>query len=190
MLDRYRASHLIALSWRRSALAHASAVLAVVSVGISTAWACAAQPLLVIHPQASGASRSTATVIGQAFSNPVEIRWNALDGPLLARLLPDAPSAQMTIPDVPPGIYAVIGVERVPGGAVGNTARASFQVAAPKGKTNQGMGQPASNSREDGAWGFWRVVAVALGAVALVALGSATGAWAAIRFRPEPSRAL
>ncbi|MGH9151540.1 MAG: hypothetical protein ACRD03_03830, partial [Acidimicrobiales bacterium] len=102
-------------------------------VGMQSAWACVPQPRLVaVLPDSSGPPGTEVTVDGLGFDRGrAEVRWNSRDGALLASA--DGPdfSATITIPDVPAGLYALIVLSRQPGGAIGNTARAAFEVTGP-----------------------------------------------------------
>jgi len=115
------------------------------------AWACVRQPLIVLQPRASGAPGSQVTVNGSGFNTDrAELRWNALDGQLLASA--DGPdfSTAVTIPAVPPGLYAMVAIMRSPDGAVGNAVRASFEVAPPTGVPATGAtptGAPATGAQ-------------------------------------------
>lgn len=107
------------------------ALLLWAAVAIATAvptWACVPQPLVTIEPSASGPPGSEVTVEVMAVSGRAEIRWNAVDGPLLATGSGPQLSAPVAIPPVPPGLYTVVVVEREPGGGLGSSGRAAFLV--------------------------------------------------------------
>jgi hypothetical protein len=105
--------------------------LLVILMGASTAWACVPQPLITLSPQASGPAGSRVTVDGLAIEGTVEIRWDAVDGPLLGKAMGPTFSAEVTIPEASEGLHAIIVAERRPDGGLGSTGRASYEVTAP-----------------------------------------------------------
>lgn len=107
---------------------------AAIAVGVALpAWACVPQPLVTIEPAASGPAGSEVTVEGVALNGRVEVRWNAIDGPLLATGSGPEISAAVAIPSVSPGLYSVVVVEREPGGGLGSSGRAAFLVTGDGG---------------------------------------------------------
>lgn len=107
---------------------------AAIAVGVTLpAWACVPQPLVTIEPAASGPAGSEVTVEGVALNGRVEVRWNAIDGPLLATGSGPEISAAVAIPSVSPGLYSVVVVEREPGGGLGSSGRAAFLVTGDDG---------------------------------------------------------
>jgi hypothetical protein len=107
----------------------AAAVAVVLLAGTGRAWACVPQPGIVVQPRSSAPAGSQVTVTGQAFGDSrVEIRWNATDGELLGAVPGPNFTADIAIPQAPPGLYTLIAIMREPDGAVANTARAPFQV--------------------------------------------------------------
>lgn len=107
----------------------------VVAIGLLSgpSWACVPQPFVSISPQASGPAGTQVTVSAVAITGDVEVRWNNLQGMELGKGTGPMLSAPITIPDVPPGLYSVVILERHPDGGVGNTARAAFLVTGPGG---------------------------------------------------------
>ncbi len=105
--------------------------LLVILMGASTAWACVPQPLITLSPQASGPAGGRVTVDGLAIEGAVEIRWDAVDGPLLGKAMGPTFSAEVTIPEASEGLHAIIVAERRPDGGLGSTGRASYEVTAP-----------------------------------------------------------
>jgi hypothetical protein len=116
------------------------------------AWACVPQPLIAIHPRASASPGAQVELEGLAFNRvPVEIRWNGTDGELLGESTGPSFKSTLAVPRVTDGLYTVIALERLPGGAAGGTARASLLVSAdgPPGPNPQPGGDPAANARQD-----------------------------------------
>ena len=128
-----------------SALAAGVATVAL-AVG---AWACIPQPLLSVEPQASGPAGSQLSVHAQTMPGMVsEIRWNSPVGPVLATAEDKHDfTLPVTIPDAPPGLYALIAVARFTDGSVAGTGRAAFLVTDPSGAAVPGTGAPAARER-------------------------------------------
>ncbi len=127
--------------------------LFVILMGASTAWACVPQPLITLSPQASGPRGSRVTVDGLAIEGPVEIRWDAVDGPLLGKAMGPTFSAEVTIPEASEGLHAIIVAERRPDGGLGSTGRASYEVTAPArssvgGEASQGTTADATTATD------------------------------------------
>lgn len=108
----------------------------------STAWACTAFTSLT-GPKA-GVAQSQVTVEGESLirerdaDQEVELRWNASDGPLLAKVTTDnvgSLSATVTVPDVAPGIYFIMAIAGDAG-----VARMSFEVLPSAGGGVAGTG--------------------------------------------------
>jgi len=110
----------------------ACCALAPLLVVASVAWACTPQATIGVQP-AAALSGSAVAVEGADFSSggPVEIRWNSASGPLLATATGPEFSADIRIPDVPPGVYTVLAVGRDQQGNVVGYARTSFKVEPP-----------------------------------------------------------
>ena len=119
----------------------------------SSAWACVPQPLLTLLPRASGAPGSQVTVDAVAVGDRAEIRWNGIDGPRLADGTGPSFSTAVTIPEVPPGLYSIVVIERQPDGSVGSTGRASFQVTQPDGQALPRTGDGAVRTTDASARG-------------------------------------
>jgi hypothetical protein len=98
------------------------------------AWGCVPQPLVSLQPRSSGPRGSEVTVEALAFgSAPVEVRWNGVDGELLATASGPQFSVPVTIPQVPEGLSHIVVFERDQTGAVGSSGRAAFLVTSPPG---------------------------------------------------------
>ena len=102
-------------------------------VAAPRSWSCVPQPLISLQPSASGPSGTAVSVEAQAIDGPAEVRWNGVDGPLLARGTGPTFSAPISVPDTSPGLYTVILIERKADGGVGSSARASFLVTEREG---------------------------------------------------------
>jgi hypothetical protein len=174
------------------------ALLAAVLSCAAIALACVPQPLITLHPRASGRPGTKVTVDGLAFpaGDPVEVRWNAVDGPVLARAVGPAISARVTIPKVPAGLYGVVAISRPPDGGVGSSGSAMFEVSTSGGRaagsapSSRRASPPASVPRRSTARpsegrGVGATVLVASGA-AMLAIGLVLGFVASTRRRPPP----
>lgn len=156
--------------------------VAVVIVGVGAAgraWSCVPQPLVTLQPQASGPSGSELTVDALAINGPAEIRWNGVDGQRLGDGTGPVFSAVVTIPEVPPGLYSIVVIERQADGSVGSTGRAAFQVTGPEPQSSPSSANGAVNnaitSHPGDSPGQSPVALLTVGA-GLVALGGLGGA--------------
>jgi hypothetical protein len=109
-----------------------SVLVGLVTLALGTAgvaWACVPQPLISLQPRSSGTAGSEVTVDALALDPaPVEVRWNGLDGQLLATASGPQFSVPVTIPQVPEGLYTIVVFARDRSGAVGSSGRAAFLV--------------------------------------------------------------
>jgi len=146
-------------------------------------WACVPQPLVTVHPQASGSSGSEVTVEGVAMAGATEIRWNGVDGPRLATTTGTSFSVPVTIPPAGEGLYAIVAFERRPDGSIGSSGSAAFQVtpepdrggeprSSPSTSTPAQAGPSPASSQSAGGGTALAVV----GGVVLLALGALGGA--------------
>ncbi|MDQ3979952.1 MAG: hypothetical protein M3314_10400 [Actinomycetota bacterium] len=110
----------------------------------AVAYACTNLATLNLS-SGTGKPGDTITVTGSSFRMPsgvttgVQIRWNALDGPVLAEATPDRVgniSATFTVPDAAPDSYVVIAVLHDARGndTSGTPARAQFQILGGAGR--------------------------------------------------------
>ncbi len=147
-----------------------------VVVGIAgTVAACVPQPkLVVLRPHASGppSTKVTVDVLGLD-PGPAEVRWNSVDGSLLAQGSGPDFSAPIEIPAAADGLYNVVVLSRFPSGAVGNTAVTSFLVT--RAQQGQGENWGATNAAgtpqkplSAGSSGLSTGAGIALGAAILV----------------------
>lgn len=167
------------------AIVGVAGVLGAVLAWAGLGWACVPQPFVYVQPKESGPAGTQVTVHGQDFSpNRAEVRWNSLDGPLLAAT--DGPSFEVaaSIPQAPAGLYTVIVVSRAPSGAIAGVGRASFQVEAPGGAPSAGA-SPASTAPASRASAPRSSSGLALlvGGLALLLLGASVGFVVARRAR-------
>lgn len=116
------------------------------ALGVGPGWACVPQPLISLQPSASGPPGSQLALTGLAFGQgPVEVRWNAVDGPLLAQGSGPTISGPINVPQTPEGLYSIIAFNRAPDGTVGSSSRASFQVTAAGTPTTTQASSPATS---------------------------------------------
>lgn len=162
---------------------------ALVLAATGAAWACVPQPRLIVLPQASGPAGNPITLEGIGFDpapSRAEVRWNTIGGTLLGTTGQPDFSLTVTIPDVPPDLYAILVLSRDANGAIGNTARASFQVvgdgyvygsngAIPAPPATNGSPSPPAVSPGQSDPLLWVGSGVVAG-VALLVLGAFIGA--------------
>ncbi len=134
---------------RRAALA-TTAVVGTMLALASFAWACTDFTKIDSLTPATDPTAATAAVRGSgaAAGSLVVLRWNALNGPVIARAEADASgafTAQATIPEAPAGLYTVIADD-----GHNPVARAAYEVApAPAGAllTSTGAADPAVKAK-------------------------------------------
>lgn len=180
-LDRLRVS---AGTHAGSALARGSVVLMLtalttVAVVAAKASACVPQPLIVVSPKSSGPPGAQVTVDGFAMNGLVEIRWNAIDGPLLAEGEGPVFSVPVTVPETDEGVYTLLALERDANGGLGSTARSSFEVTGGSGSSPPRRSQSSPVATSQGRSGsstlslpVATVVAVGMGLVVLGGIGA------------------
>src|SRR5215217_3676849 len=116
----------------------------------AAAFACTNLATLNLSSTA-GKAGDVITVTGSSYRMPsnvttgVQLRWNALDGPVLAEVVPDKVgniSAQVTIPQAAPDNYVIVALLRDARGSdtSGTPSRAQFQIV---GGVGQNAPQPA-----------------------------------------------
>lgn len=103
--------------------------LAIVVAMAGLAWACIPNADFTMSPAEGPAGAQTTIRLSNFSAQPVEVRWNAVDGPVLATVTPDGGSStvQVTIPQVEPGSYFIYTV-----GSTGSQQR-PFEVLGPAG---------------------------------------------------------
>ncbi|MGH9179113.1 MAG: hypothetical protein ACRD0N_11250, partial [Acidimicrobiales bacterium] len=150
------------------------AAVVVALFGMSAAWACTGQPLMHLATDQVGEAGSQARVevlANQAVAGPVTLRWNALDGPVLATADTAAgtPATLVaTIPEAAPGVYYLV-LDTSAG-----VARTAFEVSGPAGSPSPSAGDwDARPAARDGGLSSFRA-GVALLVVGLVALSALT----------------
>jgi hypothetical protein len=120
-------------------------VVAATAFSAAAAFACTNLATLNLS-SGTGKPGDTITVTGSSFRMPreaptgVQIRWNGVDGPVLAETRPDRVgniSATFTVPEAPPDNYVIVAVLRDARGAdtSGTPARAQFQILGPGNRT-------------------------------------------------------
>lgn len=126
---------------KRAVLTSAGGLGAAVALAGATAFACITPATLNLS-SAAGRPGDVVTVTGKSWRPdgatvaPVRIHWHSTQGRVLAEALPDDQgnfTATVTIPDGPPGFYAVTGVLRDENGvdAPGTPSRALFEIRNP-----------------------------------------------------------
>ena len=117
---------------------------ALVLVAGAAAFACTNLATLNLSSNV-GKAGDVVTVTGSSYRMPsgvttgVQLRWNALDGPVLAEAVPDKVgniSAQVTIPQAAPDTYVIVAVLKDARGAdtSGTPSRAQFQILGGAGR--------------------------------------------------------
>lgn len=165
------------MSARRIALG-ALATLGVLTIAASTAWACVSGPVVNLSTVQAKAGEEV-TLTGTGFRQPhdVQVRFNALDGPVLAS--PGKPTGgnittTFTVPEgTAPGNYVIIVSQTNAGGLSLSPVRAVLGVVGPSGQTPV-LGAASSTDTGDRIEGLVRADnSVSSGTLALVALGVA-----------------
>ena len=146
----------------------------------ATAWACVSGPVVNLSTINAKAGQEV-TATGTGFRNTTDqllVRWNALDGPVLATQAPPITggnlNATFTVPEgTTPGSYMVIVTQTKADGSLSlSPIRAVMSVTGEAG-TNPVVGAPAASTdtslRADGL--TRSDDSVSMGTLALVALG-------------------
>ena len=154
-------------------------LLMAIVVGSAGAFACTNISTLNIS-DSSGRPGDRVLVTGTSFGNssptgrrtstplPVRVRWNAVEGPTLAELAPDAAgniSASITIPDATPGRYVIFAVQQDADGyhMYGTPARIAYEVLTPDGRSAPPTEAAGVSSSTGGASASLPVTLVVLG---------------------------
>ena len=162
---------------RRIALG-ALASLTVVGLAAASAWACVSGPVVNLSTvKAKAGEQVTLTGTGFRQADPVQVRFNALDGPVLAELAkPDNQTINMSFtvpPGTQPGNYVVIVTQNRAGSLSLSPIRAVLSVVGPSGQAPV-LGADQSIDTVERAPGLVRADdSVSTGTLALVALGVA-----------------
>lgn len=156
------------------------AVVASVLVA-ATSWACVPSPIVVAHPAASGPPGTEITLEGAHFRpQPVEVRWNAVDGPLLATATGMQFAVKVTIPASPAGLYSIFVLSRNADAGLNDSALLQYQVFAPGSVPVQRVQRGVTNSTP---WVLLIILAVIVGGLS-GAGGSSVVTWLGKRRRP------
>lgn len=163
---------------RRLATGALAGAFGLVLVG-SAAWACVSGPVVNLSTvSAKPGEQVTLTGTGFRQADPIQVRWNALDGPVVAELAkPESNqtiSATFSVPQgTAPGSYVVIVTQVENGKVTLSPIRAVLSVVGPSGQTPV-LGADAT---ADAAERIPSLVQsdndVSMGTLALVALGVA-----------------
>ena len=164
---------------RRWAMGGMAAVAAVL-VASAAAWACVSGPSVTLNP-ANAKPGETVTLTMRDFrkADPVQVRWNDLNGPVLASFEQNASGSpftgDITVPaDARPGNYVLILSQTAPDGKLSQMpVRALITVVSPNG-SNPVLGaatSPAETNRPAGLVSDEESVSGA--SLVLVALGVA-----------------
>ncbi len=170
----------------RRGVAWASVIGAAIAVVVgAAAFACTNLATLNLSAT-SGKAGDVVTVTGSSYRMPsgvttgVQLRWNALDGPVLAEAIPDKVgniSASITIPQAAPDNYVIVAMLRDAKGAdtSGTPSRAQFQVVGGAGSATPAPAlasqAPAANA-SGGSSGAPLALLVGLGVLGLLLFGS------------------
>lgn len=128
----------------RIALGIGLAVAGAAAMTMTAVLACTSLATLNVS-QSAGASGTSVDVTGSSFqttdkgASAVSIRWNAIDGPVLAQVAPDASgsiTAKIAVPaNLQPGDYIIVATQTDKDGkpAFGTPARLAFEVSGAGG---------------------------------------------------------
>lgn len=124
---------------RKRLIAGFTFVVAAIGIGLagSLASACTILPAGTLN-QAYGPPGKAVLFTGSTWDaslGPVQLRWNALNGPVLAQVAPEAtgmiPPTQLTVPaNAEAGFHTIVATQ---GQGTANAVRFPFQVTASKG---------------------------------------------------------
>ena len=146
----------------------------------ASAWACVSGPSVTLNPAKAGPNETVAISMRDfRKADPIEMRWNDLNGPVLATFESSGSgtpiTGQLTVPaDAKPGSYVVVFSQKAPDGKVSQApVRALFTVTGPNGATPVvgAATAPVDESRPAGL--VTEDNSVSGGTLALVALGVA-----------------
>lgn len=157
-------------------------ILGVLLVSAASLSACVPQPIIWLQPKASGPPGTEVAVSGSSFNaDPIEVRWNALDGPQLGGAEGPEFSTSFLVPEAPPGLYVVVALSRDRNGTVSSRATSSFEVP------DQGEGASGSAVddqraapapiRHDDRVSTSQVAGVVVAALSLATVGGLVGAF-------------
>jgi len=111
-------------------------------VATASAWACVSGPSVTLNPAKAGPGDTvTATMRDFRKADPIDVRWNDLNAPVLATFTHAGNGApfggELTVPaDAKPGNYVLIFSQNAPDGKVSQMpVRALFTVTGPNGAT-------------------------------------------------------
>lgn len=184
---------------RRMVVAGAVAAGALVMVA-AAAFACTALPTGTLN-QLTGAPGSSVQFSGTIWEpalGPIDVRWNSLNGPILAQVTPNAQSnlgpVSITVPaNAAPGYYFLaVAPDRAPAGTT--TVRVPFQVtgaapaSGPQPRVLLPSTAPASSHAGVGALALLAAMGLAgLGLFGVGGVSLARSARRAPRTSPAPS---
>lgn len=167
-------------SMRRLAAA-GSAIGAVAAVFTAAAWACIAGPTLEVIPRQANPG-SEVTLKGVSYNrNPVAVRFNALDGPIIGTIQPTGGTGTssnwnlegtVTLPaDVKPGNYVLIATQPSADGKL--TQIPTRALVSISGTTAPVLGAPLTAGDGERPVGLAKGDSVSTGTMVLVGLGVA-----------------
>ena len=175
--------------YARRFAAGAMASIAAFGIAASAAWACVSGPVVNLSTMsAKPGEQVTLTGTGFRQADPVQVRWNALDGPIVAELAKPDSSQTITAtfavpPGTVPGSYVVIVSQTKDGKPSLSPIRAVLNVVGPSGQapvlgadTTSGAGDrlPALvQSDNDVSNGTLALVALGVAGIGMFAAGVA-----------------
>lgn len=180
---------------RKTSLVAAAMAAAAALLGGAAAFACTNLATLNLGTPSAKAGTAV-SVTGSSFATakegaapiPVAIRWNSVNGPVLATLVPDASGSitgSFTPPETTPGHYIVMATQLDDKGEnqFGTPARVPFEILGPTGESVPPPVRQLSSSSSDSSSSIPLVLlaVVGIGALALFAAGLAS-------FQKERSR--
>ena len=164
--------------YARRFAAGAFASIAVLGIAASAAWACVSGPVVNLSTvTAKPGEEVTVTGTGFRQAHPVQVRWNALDGPVVAEVAKPEDrniTANFTVPaGTAPGNYVLIVTQTKDGATTLSPIRAVLNVVGPSGQTPV-LGADTTSDASDRIPSLVRSDNdVSNGTLALVALGVA-----------------
>lgn len=169
---RARSHHLARLRPRLGHVLMALMVFTLATLG-AQASACVPQPYILVQPRSSGPPGTNVDVVGNTFeAEVVEVRWNMLDGALLAQASGPSFLASITIPDDPEGLYTLLAISRGAQGEIVDVARTAFSVTS-TGPGNEEAPPPVQSPAEPSSSSPVLPMLVGAGLVAVAGTGGA-----------------
>ena len=172
---------------KRAAVVFLGAAATVLAVAGMAAFACT--NLATLNLSGPGGSPGQAiTATGSSFGvaeagapmAPVLLRWDSVDGDVLAQVTPDPAgniSATFTVPQAEPGQYVIVATQKDAEGKdeFGTPARATFEVVGPSGQAARPVTETPVSAGSDSSSAGTVALMAGLGVVGIALFGLGAG---------------